>query len=317
MATQVTQRTTAATREETGRPPTYYLDRIIRYTLLTLAGILFMLPFILSFLGTFKTPRELTTFPPSVFPDQWLLDSWIRAWNVEIQTRGGVWPAWLTPALPAALEGKIFPRWLFNSLWLALLKDVLQVFCSALGGYAFARMSFPGKNFLFAFMIATMAIPAWITLIPGFVFYARLGWVDTYWPLIIPQIAPAFGLLLMTQFMKALPRELEEAAYIDGASRFKTFYSIAIPLARPALITLAILQFQGVWNDYLGPLLYLRSTEKMTLTVGLAFFRSQYSTDWGAILVGAMFNAIPILIIFFIFNRYYIEGASMSGLAGQ
>jgi ABC-type glycerol-3-phosphate transport system permease component len=166
-------------------------------------------------------------------------------------------------------------------------------------------------------MIATMAIPAWITLIPGYVFYAQLGWVDTYWPLIVPQIAPAFGIFLMTQFMKAIPRELEEAAYIDGASRFRTFWQVAVPLARPAIITLAILQFQGVWNDFLGPLLYLRSPQNMTLTVGLGYFQGLRRTDWGAILVGAMFNAIPMLILFFIFNRYYIEGASYSGLAGQ
>jgi multiple sugar transport system permease protein len=315
MATQTQQRPVAVTepRAATG----LYLDRIVRYTLLTAAGIIFMLPFILSFLGTFKTQAEITAFPPSIFPENWITENWTRAWNVEIATRGGVWPGWMLPFLPSALENKIFPRWLFNSLWLALVKDALQVFCSALGGYAFARMNFPGKSFLFALMIATMAIPAWITLIPGYVFYARLGWVNTYLPLIIPQIAPAFGIFLMTQFMKSIPRELEEAAYIDGASRFRVFRSIALPLARPALITLAILQFQGVWNDFLGPLLYLRSPEKMTLTVGLAFFRSQYATDWGAILVGSMFNAIPILIIFFIFNKYYVSGASYSGLAGQ
>lgn len=317
MATQVQQRPIAALRQEPERKPSFYVDRIVRYVVLTAVGILFMLPFILSFLGTFKSAQEITAFPPSILPSSWQWDNWARAWNVNISTRGGVWPAWILPLLPSGLETKIFPRWLFNSLWLALAKDILQVFCSALAGYAFARMNFPGKNILFAFMIATMAIPAWITLIPGFVFYARLGWVNTYWPLIIPQLAPAFGIFLMAQFMKSIPRELEEAAYIDGASRFKTFWSVALPLSRPALITLAILQFQGVWNDFLGPLLYLRSPEKMTLTVGLAFFRSQYSTDWGAILVGSMFNAIPILIIFFIFNKYYISGASYSGLAGQ
>lgn len=317
MATQAQPSSVAAPTAEAGRSGSFYVDRTLRYAFLVLIGLIMMLPFILSFLGTFKTQQEITAFPPSIFPSQWLLDSWGRAWNVNIATRNGVWPAWLLPLLPSGLEAKIFPRWLFNSLWLAVFKDVLQVFCSALGGYAFARMTFPGKNILFSFMLATMAIPGWITLIPGFVFYARLGWVDTYWPLIIPQLAPAFGILVMTQFMKSLPRELEEAAFIDGASRFKTFWSVALPLARPALITLAILQFQGVWNDFLGPLLYLRSPEKMTLTVGLAFFRSQYSTDWGAILVGSMFNAIPILIIFFIFNKYYISGASYSGLAGQ
>lgn len=318
MATRVERRPATTPRLAAARrPATYYLDRVIRYSLLTLAGLIFMLPFILSFLGTFKSPAEITAYPPKFLPSEWRWQNWVDTWNVQIPTRGGVWPEWLLPLIPAALEDKIFPRWLFNSLWLALVKDGIQLFCSALAGYAFARISFPGKGLLFAFMIATMAIPAWITLIPGYVFYARIGWVDDYWPLIIPQIAPAFGIFLMTQFMKSIPHELEEAAYIDGASRFKTFWSVALPLTRPALITLAIIQFQGVWNDFIGPLLYLRSPEKMTLTVGLGFFQAQRRTDWAAILIGAMYNAIPILIIFFIFNRYYIEGASYSGLAGQ
>lgn len=317
MAIRAQQRPVVVPEQQAGRPATFYIDRIVRYALLTAIGLLFMMPFILSFFGTFKSAREITAFPPKILPTEWLFSNWSNTWNVEVPTRGGVYPDWLLPVIPDALEEKIFPRWLLNSLWLALVKDAIQVFCSAIAGYAFARMNFPGKNLLFGFMIATMAIPAWITLIPGYVFYAQLGWVDTYWPLILPQIAPAFGIFLMTQFMKSIPRELEEAAYIDGASRFTTFWRVALPLTRPALITLAILQFQGVWNDFLAPLLYLRSPQKMTLTVGLGFFQSQRRTDWSAILIGAMFNAIPVLIIFFIFNRYYIEGASYSGLAGQ
>jgi len=192
-----------------------------------------------------------------------------------------------------------------------------QVFFCSLAAYAFARMRFPGKNFIFSFMLATMAIPAYVTLIPGYVFYARLGWINTYLPLIIPSLVVPFGIFMLTQFFKSIPHELEEAAYIDGASRFRTYWSVALPLSRPALLTLAIIQFQGSWNDFLKPLLYLRDAKLMTLTVGLGYFQTQFAVEWNKILVGSMFNAIPILVIFFIFNKYYMEGASYSGLAGQ
>jgi multiple sugar transport system permease protein len=178
-------------------------------------------------------------------------------------------------------------------------------------------MRFPGKNLIFGFLVASMAIPGAVTLIPGYVFYARLGWINTYLPLIIPSLVGAFGIFMLTQFFKSIPKELEEAAYIDGASRFRTYWSVALPLSRPALITLAILQFQSSWNNFIGPLLFLRDAKLMTLTVGLNFFKTQYAVEWNKILVGSMFNAIPVLVIFFIFNKYYMEGASYSGLAGQ
>jgi multiple sugar transport system permease protein len=178
-------------------------------------------------------------------------------------------------------------------------------------------MRFPGRDIIYSFIIATMAIPAVITLIPGFVFFARLGWVNTYWPLIVPSLVTPFGILMLTQFFKSIPKELEEAAQMDGLGRFGTYTRIALPLSRPALITLAILAFQGSWNNFTGPLLFLQKPELMTLTVGMNFFRTQFSNDFSAILVGAMFNAIPVLILFFILNRYFLESASYSGLAGQ
>jgi multiple sugar transport system permease protein len=156
-----------------------------------------------------------------------------------------------------------------------------------------------------------------MTLIPGYVFYSRLGWINTYWPLIVPKLVVPVGILMLTQFFRSIPKELEEAAYIDGLGRFGTYWNIALPLSRPALLTFAILQFQGSWNDFVGPLLFLQRPQLMTLTVGMSFFRYQYTNDLTAILVGAMFNAIPMLILFFIFSKYYIEGTSYSGLAGQ
>lgn len=313
-----TQQPVAVARQAQVRPRwTHYADRIIRYVLLTIFGLLFFAPFLLAFFGTFKSTAEIVAFPPRVLPQQWRFENWANTWNAQLPGSQNAWPAWLNGILPAFLQGKLFPRWLFNSLWLALLNCVTQVFFCSLAGYAFARMQFPGKNLLFSFMIATMAIPSVITLIPGYVFFARLGWINKYWPLIVPSLVAPFGIFLMTQFLKSIPRELEEAAFIDGAGRFRTFWQVALPLARPALLTLAVIQFQGSWNNFVGPLLYLRRADLMTLTVGLSFFKSQFRVEWDKILIGSMFNAIPILIIFFIFNRYYIEGASQSGLAGQ
>lgn len=283
------------------RPELHIAGVAIRYTLLTALAILVFMPFILSFLGTFKTNREVTAYPPTFLPQEWHPENWVATWQVEIAGAGK----------------NIFARWLFNSVWLALANMVSQVFFCSLCAYAFARMRFPGKHVIFSFMLASMAIPAYVTLIPGYVFYARLGWINTYLPLIVPSLVVPFGIFMLTQFFKSIPRELEEAAYIDGASRFRTYWSVALPLSRPALITLAILQFQGSWNDYLKPLLYLRDARLMTLTVGLGYFQTQFAVEWNKILVGSMFNAIPILIIFFIFNKYYLEGASYSGLAGQ
>ena len=286
---------------ENQRSPLQLVGVAIRYALITALAILVFMPFILSFLGTFKTNPEVTAYPPTFLPKQWHLENWSQTWSIQISGAGNY----------------VFARWFFNSFWLALVNMFTELFFCSLAAYAFARMRFPGKELIFAFIIASMAIPGAVTLIPGYVFYARLGWVNTYLPLIVPKLVVPFGIFMLTQFFKSIPQELEEAAYMDGASRFRTYWSVAMPLSRPALITLAIIQFQGGWNDFMGPLLYLRDPKLLTLTVGLNFFKTQYAVEWNKILVGSMFNAIPILLLFFLFNKYYMEGASYSGLAGQ
>ena len=301
MAVSVKPQPTVATSADDRRPISFYFGAIIRYTLLTLLALLFFAPFILSFLGTFKTNTELTAFPPRILPDRWLVDNWSRVLSFTLPTMSG-------PAIPL---------WLWNSTWLAAVNVITQLFFCSLAAYAFARIRFPGRDLIFMVMIASMAIPAGITLIPGYVFFANLGWINTFWPLIIPKLVVPFGILMLTQFFKSIPRELEEAAYIDGLGRFGTYWNIALPLSRPALLTLAILQFQGSWNEFTGPLLFLQRPNLMTLTVGMNFFKNQFITDYTAILVGAMLNAIPVLILFFFANKYYLSSASYSGLAGQ
>jgi multiple sugar transport system permease protein len=300
MAVSAERRPLVATSAQPEQP-IIRISVIVRYRLLTLLSLVAFAPFILSLLGTFKTNAELAAFPPTLLPREWHLDNWVRVWNFTLPT----------------VRGPVLPRWLFNSAWLAILNVLLRLFFCSLAAYAFARMRFPGRNLIFGIVIASLALPAEITLIPGYVFYARINWINTYWPLIVPDIVVPFGIFMLTQFFKSIPRELEEAAYIDGASRFRTYWSVALPLSRPALLTLAILQFQGSWNDYTKPLLFLQKPNLMTLIIGMAFFRFQYVNDLSAILVGAMFNAIPMLIIFFIFSKYYMQGASYTGLAGQ
>lgn len=280
--------------------PRLLLDAVVRYTLLTFLAIVFVAPFVLSFLGTFKSNAELTAYPPTFLPQNPTLDNWQRVWNFRLPS----------------VNGALIPRWFWNSTWLAVVNVAAQLFFCALAAYAFARIRFPGSNIIFAIMIATMAIPASVTMLPGYVFYAKLGWVNTYLPLIVPRLIDIATIFALTQFFKSLPKELEEAAFLDGSGRFRTFLWVALPLSLPILVTMGILRFQASWNDYLAPLLFLQEPAKMTLTVGMGFFKGQYSNDYGAQLVGAMFNAIPVLILFAIFSRYFVNTSSRSGLSG-
>lgn len=212
--------------------------------------------------------------------------------------------------------GGRFVRWLFNTALLSVIRAfVMVIFCS-MAAYAFARMRFPGKTLIFNFMLASMMIPGAVTLIPKYVLIAKLGWVNTAYSLIFPSIVDAFGIFMLTQFLKAVPRELEEAAFIDGASYFQIYKDVVLPLARPALLTLFILQFQAMWNDFLPPLLYLNTPDMWVMNVALSVFQQEYKAEWNLTLAGAMINAIVPLTIFFFFSRYYIEGVSYAGVKG-
>lgn len=281
-----------------GKPVSYYTTLIIRYLLLIAIGLILFTPFILAFFGTVKADAEIIAYPPKFLPKVWHWENWSTVWNTDIG-RGGT-----------------FPRWLFNTAFLSVTVAVLEaIFCS-MAAYAFARMKFPGKNFVFSFMLATMMIPGAVTLIPSYVLMTKLKLINSFFSLIIPGAVSAGGIFMLTQFFKSIPQELEEAAYIDGASHMQIYKDVILPLARPALLTVLILQFQGMWNSFLPPLLYLNSADKMVLNVALSIFQQQYKAQWNLTLVGAMFNAIPVLILFFIFSRYYIEGVAFSGVKG-
>ncbi len=305
MATRETTATTLVRSRAERQSIGHYAGLILRYLVLMAIALAFVTPFILALFGSFKTNREILSYPPKLIPAVWQFDNWLRVF------RSG------STACEGYLGDYCFPYWLWNSVWLAVVRVLLRTTLAMFAGYAFARMRFRGKEIIFALMLGTMMIPGAVTLIPGYVLIVKyLGWGNSYWALIVPGAVEVFGIFLMTQFLKAVPVELEEAAFIDGASRFTIIKDVVVPLARPAILTLAILAFQASWNEFLGPLLYLNTQPKFTLPVGLMFFRQQFREDWNLILVGSMFNAIPVLIIFFFFQGYFIEGVSYAGLKG-
>src|ERR1044071_7914814 len=284
--------------QQPGKPGSYYVGTFLRYLLLSLIGLVLFMPFILAALGTFKTDAEIISFPPKLFPQQWLVENWARVWSTDIG------------------NGGTFPRWLFNTAFLSVTVAVLEVIFCSMAAYAFARLEFPGRDAVFNFMLATMMIPAAVTLIPAYVLMTKLHLINTFGSLILPGAVSAGSIFLLTQFFKSIPKDLEEAAVIDGAKHAEVYRDVILPLARPALLTVFILQFQAMWNAFLQPLLYLNTADKYVLNVALSIFQQQYKAQWNLTLVGAMVNAIPVLIIFFIASRYYIEGVAYTGIKG-
>jgi len=224
----------------------------------------------------------------------------------------------------------LFPRWLVNSLIVSLVVTTLRVLFCAMGGYAFARLNFPFKRVLFTAMLISMMIPGQVTLIPSFLVVGPgivrgglkigditiptgFGLLDNLAGVILPGVVAAFGIFMMTQFYKNLPKELEEAAMMDGAGRFGIFFRIVLPLSVTQLLTLALLTFQGEWNAFLWPLVVLRTPDNFTLPIGLQWFRGEYYTLYSIVLAGSLFNTIPILILFFTFQRYFVQSIAQTG----
>ncbi len=280
------------------RPLSASLGTIVRYLLLIVIGIVLFMPFILATLGSFKTDTEIIAYPPTFLPAHWLVENWAKVWNTDLG------------------QGGTFPRWLFNTAFLSVAVAILEVIFCAMAASAFARMKFPGQNSIFKFMLATMMIPSAVTLIPAYVLMTKLHLINTYWSLILQFMVSQSGIFVLTQFFRSIPKDLEEAAFIDGASHGQIFRDVILPLARPALLTVLILQFQGMWNKFLEPLLYLNSPDKYVLNVALSIFQQQFKAQWNLTLVGAMVNAIPVLVIFFIFSRYFIQGVAYTGVKG-
>jgi multiple sugar transport system permease protein len=272
---------------------------VIFYAVLIGYSLVTTIPFLWSILTSFKTLPESAKNPPTGLPLHWTLDAWTGPYGV--------------------LSAGSFPRWFLNSIIVAALVCVGNLFFDSLAGYAFARLRFPGRNILFFMVLGTMMVPAAMTLLPLYIILVKMPggtWIDTYQGLTVPFMVSAFGIFLMRQFFMALPVELEEAARVDGLGRFGIYWRIALPLSKPALATLGILQFQGNWDSFLMPS-FIASTDKMlTLPVGLQHYSFQFTTFWPQVMAGSMIVIIPILIMYIFAQRFFIEGITSSGVKG-
>jgi multiple sugar transport system permease protein len=270
------------------------LSKIGFYLLMTLFALFFLLPLLWMVVTAFKPFEEWLN--PNWIPVNPTLDNFISIFNDK--------------SLPVV-------NWFFNSLLIASLFTVAILIIDSLAGYAYARLEFPGKNFLFGLMLATLVMPGIMFLIPNYLTVANLKWIGTIQGVIALGLAGVFGVFFMRQFFESLPKELEEAAYIDGASVWHTFISVILPLSKGPIITLGIITFLTSWNEFLWSLLILGGKRTaLTLPVGLATLQGQYTFDYGKLMAGALVLTIPVLVLYAIFQRYIIRSISMTGIKG-
>lgn len=282
-----------AERVSSGQAGTRLISRILLYALLVLFALFFLLPLVWMFVTAIKPFEE------------WVLPNWIPN-NPTFENFRSIFA---DPTLPA-------PRWFLNSLGVASVFTVLVLFIDSLAGYAYARLEFAGRNLLFGLLLATLVMPGLMFLIPNYLTINRLGWLNHYQGVMAPGLAGVFGVFFMRQFFQGLPKELEEAARIDGASTWTTFYRVALPLAKGALATLAVITFMASWNDFLWPLLVLNDRTMQTLPVGLATIQGQYTFDYGKLMAGAAVTALPVLVLYMFLQRYIVQSVAMTGLKG-
>jgi multiple sugar transport system permease protein len=279
--------------QETGSPAR--LKRILQYGVLGVLTLLFVSPLLYMLSTAFKTTGDAASPDPQWIP----ANPTTGAFETILGDNG-------TPVV----------RWLINSLVAAGLQSLLIVATAALAGYALARMDFAGKKWVFGIIIGTLFIPPVILLIPNYLITSRIGWLDTLAAVIVPGAAGAFGVFFMRQFFLGLPPELEEAAAIDGAGRFRTFLTVVLPLSRPALVTLGMLSFLTNWNDFLWPVYVLFSPESQTLPAGLATLQNANAVRYDLLMAGAVIASVPVLVLYAAAQRFVVEGVSRAGLKG-
>lgn len=258
-----------------------------------LACLLGIIPVVLLVLTSLKPDAEIVSFN-SVLPQRWTLENYRSIFgNRE--------------------EAPVF-RWLFNSLFISSAVTLLVLTVSSLAAYSLARLRPPGGRAVFAILVGTMMVPGQVLLVPLYLLLNKLGWIDTPLALIVPQASGAFGVFMLHQFLKGIPRELEEAAAIDGCSLFGIYWHVVLPLARPVLATLAIFVFLGSWNDFLGPLVFTDSVQQWTLPVGVYNFQSSYGNEYGLTFAASVICTLPVLFVFLLFSRQIIAGMTAGAL---
>ncbi|HEX9988140.1 MAG TPA: carbohydrate ABC transporter permease [Chloroflexia bacterium] len=268
---------------------------IFTYALLIFIALLFVLP-LLWMVSTSLKPKS-----------QWFAQS--IEWIPRTFTLRNYEQIFNNPSTPIS-------SWFINSLLIATITTILVLTVDSLAAYAYARMEFPGRKLLFGTMLTTLFLPGIMFLVPNFLTIVNLNLLNTWAGVIIPALAGVFGVFFLRQFFESIPKELEEAAELDGANRFQIFYQIVLPLAKPALATLGILTFLGSWNDFLWPLLILRDPKLQTLPPGLRTLQGAYTSEYGVMLAGAVIVAVPVLIIYIVLQRFIVQSVASTGLKG-
>jgi multiple sugar transport system permease protein len=279
------------------RRPWDGIKMILSYMILAAGAFVFLLPFFWMVSTSLKEQTEVYTFPPTFFPKSFRWQNFIEGWTHE---------------------NTMFPRWTANTLFITVGVMGGILLTSSLCAYGFARLKFKGRDFWFMLVLASIMLPGPVTLIPLYVGYHRIGWLDTFKPMIVPSWfgGGAFNIFLLRQFFKGIPLELEEAAIVDGASRFRIWWQIFLPLSKPALATIAVFTFQGVWNDFYGPLIFLSSRENYTLALGINAFKGLYNTQIPLMMAMSWLMVIPMIVVFFFAQKLMIRGVVLSGIKG-
>jgi len=272
------------------------LSRAAVYAALLFGSVVFSLPFFWTVGTALKTPENVFRSPPQLIPNPAAWDNFAKAWT----------------ALP-------FPTYVANTVFISVVATAAQVLTGSLVAYGFARFRFRARNVLFYLLLSTMMLPSQVTMIPVFLIWRQARLIDTYWPLILPAFfgGSAFNIFLLRQFFLSLPKELDEAALVDGASYLRIWWTILMPLSRPAIIAVTLFTFLAHWDDFMGPLIYLNSPEKYTVSIGLRMFQDAYSTNLEQMMAASLIHIIPTIVLFFFAQRYFIRGITLTGLGGR
>jgi multiple sugar transport system permease protein len=267
--------------------------RIVVFAILTIAAILWLLPFVWMLSTSFKSEADTTNIPLRWIPENFTLE------NYEY-----------------IIFKSLLLRWLLNSLIVAAIVVLFDVFVNSMAAFSFARIKFPGRDFVFTVVLATLMVPQQVTIVPLYLLVNSMGLVNSYPAIFIPRIAMAMGVFMLRQFFLQIPKEYEEAAEIEGAGRFTVFRRIMMPLVVPALSTLAILAFLGAWNDFMWPMIVSNKAAMFTLPVGLANFSGTYQYEYAKSMAAATIASLPVMLVFLFFQKQLIQGVAMSGLKG-
>lgn len=268
-------------------------SRLAVHILLAVGALLMIMPFLWMISTSFKSFADSMSVPPKWLPVEWHPDNYLRV----IQTID-------------------FGTYYLNTVIVTVGRTTGQLILCSLAAYAFASLRFPFKNAIFLALLAVLMVPSQVVMIPSFVIMREFNWLDTFYVLIVPGIFSAFGTFLLRQFFMTLPKDLEEAAKIDGCSYFRIYWNIYLPLSKAALVSLAIFTILASWNDLLWPLIMTSSEEMRVLSIGISSFQGQHSTDYPLLMAGALMATLPIIILFIFLQRYFIEGIAMNGIKG-